>query len=574
MPPKHALTAAAIDKVIRKNLARLRKPGVLTVRPGFEISKEQLTGKSAIVATVHTKAAGLPKSALLPTSIGSIPVDVREATPRQRLRAQDPAAAALVQTLGLGRLHDQDPTWPLEREMPSGRLLKDPQKLTRPELTKLTAKQPATQKALAAHAQRQKIDYVAAAVPLDPVLITTTITAHASPDAGLVTLENFLAGTKKSLVIGMYDFTSGTILKSFEDVLVGKITLQMVLDTPAPNDTRDQTDNQTVQDLNTTLGKRSSIVRALDNRDPFVSKWMFPFAYHIKVIVRDGSAFWLSSGNLNNSNQPDLTSPVVRKRDRDWHVIVEDQNLAQLFTAYLNQDFASAKEFQITQVVAPTAGAVSDANAKLAAQTNPPPPSSPQAAASTKVPAKVFKDISAKITPLLTPDKLPDNSPQYLTNIINLISNASKSIFIQLQYIEASKGDASNYEKLLQAIADRAAKGVDVRLIEDGLFGLKWIEKMKAAGVDLTAHISTMDAVHNKGFVIDSRIVVVSSQNFSPAGVETNRDAGLIIENEEIAQYFEPIFLADWEKAKPAVKGAAIQSKPKGKTPKKRKKTN
>jgi hypothetical protein len=569
MPPKTGPTASAINKIIRKNLARLRKPGVLTVRPGFEITKQQLTGKSAIVATVQTKAAGLPKSVLLPNAIGSIPVDVREATPQQRLRAHDPAAAALVRTFGLGRLHDQAPTWPFEREMPSGRLLKDPKDLTRSELAKVTAKQPATQKALAAHAKREKIDYVPANVPLDPVLTTTTITAHASPDAGLVTLQNFLAGTKKSLVIGMYDFTSGTILKNFEDILVGKRTLKMVLDNPAPNDTRDQTDTQTVQDLNTTLGTRSKIVRALDNKDIFVSKWMFPFAYHIKVIVRDGTAFWLSSGNLNNSNQPDLSSPIVHKRDRDWHVIIEDENLAKVFAAYLNQDFASAKQFQVPQPGGPTATAISDAHSKLAAETNPPPPPSPKAPIPGRVPAKVFKDISVKITPLLTPDKLPDHQPQYLTNIINLISSATKSLFIQLQYIESSNGTGDNYDKLLQAIADRVAAGVDVRLIEDSTFGLQWIEKMKQAGVDLTANISTMEAVHNKGFVVDSRSVVVSSQNFSPAGVETNRDAGVIIESEDIAQYFEPIFRSDWQKAKPAVKTSAKRSKPKTRIPRK-----
>ncbi len=76
---------------------------------------------------------------------------------------------------------------------------------------------------------------------------------------------------------------------------------------------------------------------------------------------------------------------------------------------------------------------------------------------------------------------------------------------------------------------------------------------MKASGVALTANIrlQPFPSVHNKGFVIDSSIVVVSSQNFSPAGVQTNRDAGVIIESPVIAQYFEPIFLSDWNKLKP-----------------------
>jgi phosphatidylserine/phosphatidylglycerophosphate/cardiolipin synthase-like enzyme len=65
---------------------------------------------------------------------------------------------------------------------------------------------------------------------------------------------------------------------------------------------------------------------------------------------------------------------------------------------------------------------------------------------------------------------------------------------------------------------------------------------MKDEGVDLTADIRTLPDVHNEGFVIDGKTVVVSSQNFSPAGVYHNRHAGLILESEDIAQYFAPIF--------------------------------
>jgi hypothetical protein len=51
---------------------------------------------------------------------------------------------------------------------------------------------------------------------------------------------------------------------------------------------------------------------------------------------------------------------------------------------------------------------------------------------------------------------------------------------------------------------------------------------MKDEGVDLTANIHTYPNVHNKGFVIDGKTVVVSSQNFSPAGGQSRcgRDPG------------------------------------------------
>ena len=551
---KAALTPSAIDRTIRQNLAKLRKPGVLTVRPGFEIANHQLTGKRAIVATVHTKTSELAAGQLLPRAINRVPVDVRQATPHQRLRANDPAAAALTQTFG--RPQDKEPTWPLEREVPSGQLLSSPKSKTQQALTGFAARQPVVAKALAAHAAKPKITYVPApGEPLSPVQTTTTIIAHVSPDAGFTTLTSFLQGTKKSLVIGMYDFTSGPILALFKTVLSEPKILQMVLDNPPPNATRNQLDSQTVQELDAALGSRSRIVRALAGDDSLVSAQMFPTSYHIKVMVRDSTALWLSSGNLNNSNQPDTASPP-KTEDRDWHVIIEDQTLANLFEAYLNEDFKSAQAYQIPESAALTE-AVADAAAKLAAETSSPPaPSSPTATGT--VAAKTFANVSVNVTPLLTPDTLPPGTEgQYVTNMIKLIASAKKTLYVQLQYIEASAATGV-YPTLLQAIAARVTAGVDVRLIESLEYGETWAEKMKDAGVDLTANIALQPNVHNKGFVIDSSVVVVSSQNFSPDGIQFNRDAGVIIESAPIAQYFEDVFLADWNnKAKPFVAKSA-----------------
>jgi len=114
-----------IDRTITKNLHRLSKYGVLMARPGNEIAGHQLTGKRAVVATVHTKKppASVPQGEALPQSIGGIPVDVREANAYQRLRAIDPLAAEVSQTYR--RPEDAEPDSPLERKLPSGELLKN-----------------------------------------------------------------------------------------------------------------------------------------------------------------------------------------------------------------------------------------------------------------------------------------------------------------------------------------------------------------------------------------------------------------------------------------------------------------
>ena len=564
----------AIDQTIQKNLNKLSKRGVLTVRPGYEIAGDQLTGKQAIVATVHTKMsrADLSSNDLLPDKIGAYPVDVREASPYQRLRAADPASATVAEAYALPA--DKDPVWPYERELPSGKLITSPASAIGKAFTASKKTQPAAHQAIAAVTGKKEVPGGYQPPANAPALIRTqlhnaTVTAHVSPDAGLKTLSSFLAGTRQSLVIGMYDFTSGPILQAFIADLDGAKTLQMVLDNPAPNPTGDQTDVQTVQSLDSSLGSRAKIARALVRSDIFASQWLFPSAYHIKVIVRDGNTVWLSSGNLNNSNQPDLSRPPSTE-DRDWHVIIADTNLAETFLAYLNNDFNVAMKYQAPDAGA-TAQAIGDgeiASAELKKQANANPPANKLAEPLVNpVPAKTFQNVNAFITPLLTPDVIEPAKPQYLTNIVSLIDSAQKSIYIQLQYIESSATDGKNqfYTDLLQAIANKVAAGLDVKLIESRQYGLKWAEKMKAGGVDLTANIALQYNVHNKGFIIDSKTVVVSSQNFSPAGVHDNRDAGVIIEDAEIAGYFEAIFLADWknktipassvDSPKPAAKG-------------------
>jgi PLD-like domain len=550
-----AFNPKGIDAAIRRHIHSLRKPGVLAVRPGYEVTGDQLTGKQAIVATVGQKKgpANLARSALLPTRLGGYPVDVREASAYQRLRVNDPAAAQVAEAYG--RPEEEEPEWPYDREMPSGKLFSDAKSEVGKKLTRSKRTEPATHAALNAHrAKTQKKNQLKYAPQNCPPLERTqlqnaTVIAHVSPDAGFATLTSFLGSTKQSLIVGMYDFTSGPILQDFVNDLTGTKTLQMVLDNPAPNETRNQTDWQTVQELETKLGKRASIARALTGMDKFVSASMFPTAYHIKVIVQDGGTFWISSGNLNNSNQPDLSHPP-HTEDRDWHLIVSDPALPKLFEAYLNYDYkmAAANQNPNPEEIEK---AVEDARAKKKEYENP-PQSAPAPPVKNPVAKKVLTKVNSYITPLLTPDLLPNGKPQYLAAIMSLIASAEVSISIQLQYIEASKGQGGEYEALLQAVADKASAGVTVRLIESKQYGEKWAEKMKSVGVDLTANISLQPNVHNKGFVIDHKIVVVSSQNFSPQGVQENRDAGVILEDERFAQYFEAVFDEDWKIAKPA----------------------
>ncbi len=147
-----------------------------------------------------------------------------------------------------------------------------------------------------------------------------------------------------------------------------------------------------------------------------------------------------------------------------------------------------------------------------------------------------------RVRPLLTPDP-----GSYQPKVLALIKSATKTFYMQTQYIHTSDAaeDAAHME-LIQAIADQIDAGVDVRLITSEFQTKDWIEKLKDAGVKTTDHLRIQANVHNKGITVDSKIVMVSSQNWSAEGTLRNRDAGLIIYHEDAAAYFEQIFLHDW----------------------------
>ena len=123
---------AVIDRLIQRHIKKFRKKGVYALRPGYKFTGGWITDKPAIIATVDKKLDGLPPHDQLPTEIEDVPVDVREATGLQRLRAQDPVQHALVTSHG--RSEHQEPTWPYERDVATGEKISAAKKVSQPAL--------------------------------------------------------------------------------------------------------------------------------------------------------------------------------------------------------------------------------------------------------------------------------------------------------------------------------------------------------------------------------------------------------------------------------------------------------
>ena len=524
-----------IDAAIQDNLHHFRKRGALTVRPGYKIKNGWITSQEAVVVTVKKKKASVAAKELIPSKIGGYATDVRQANVWQKLRHEDPEEYG--NHMALQRPEYTQPEFPYERDAQSGQLLQP----AKPHPT------------VAAQSAKPTVPYVPpSGASLDPVTDTMSLTLCASPDAGWLELGKFLEGIHSQLTVGMYDFTSAHVLDAVQTALNNKQGLSLVLDHPPLNHSADQSDEQTQAALAKQLGKREQFAWAAEAKDPMVSKAIFPNAYHIKVAVKDGTIFWLSSGNWNNSNQPDINpfaaganknkiDQIAKKSDRDWHAIVEHSGLASTFEVYLKNDLKQASSAQSGKTGAKSAATLPKA-AKAASLEKP--------IVSQVSPGQYFEPfeiVNEKVTiqPVLTPDAGVGN---YVQNFLKLINSATAKLYIQTQYIHPA--DESKYPglaALIDAVKNKIDSGVDVRIILSQYEATgPWLEKLQASGIDASKVVRIQSGVHNKGFVVDGSVIALGSENWSGDGVERNRDASLIIYHAGAAKYFEGIFLHDW----------------------------
>jgi hypothetical protein len=530
-------TRAKFDKVaaaIRAHEGELRAiPDVIDVRPGYPFRNGKVRREPAVVVKVLRKKpeSNVPPDQRIPRSLDGVPVDVAPATPVEQLRAEGQADAELL----------SDQTTPSD-ESTDDLALPDWDRGLAPEAE-------ADVEGGLLDAERLFEYEPPSKLALEAVTDAMRVTCHVSPDAGWPTLRGFLEGVRKSLTIAMYNFTAPHI----RDSLVGAMEdapgkLRLNLDGNASK-YKDLTEDDVRDSLEAALGERFEFTWAGVYRKRKTTGGYFPSAYHIKVASRDRKAFWLSSGNWEPSNQDDVdplglsageSTSLLRKRNREWHVIVEHGGLARLYDDFIRYDIEKARPLQAgrdegsqddDETLSLPPLAVEDENTLLA------PP------AKRFYPPKAFtftKQKPLKVQPLLTPDN-------YGRHVLALIESAEQRIYFQNQSFAIAKTNPALYTRLWETLLEKS-RALEVRIIVRDYRGdaREKIETLVDKGFDPDILKSQVQC-HTKGLIVDSKVVMVGSHNWTGQGTVLNRDASLIFWDEGIAKYFEEIFEHDWE---------------------------
>ncbi len=205
-------------------------------------------------------------------------------------------------------------------------------------------------------------------------------------------------------------------------------------------------DAATEQTLRQSWGQRLDFARASVSGPDRV----FNNSYHTKVAVRDSSAFWLSSGNWSPLSQPlvesDDDSFLYRRGNREWHVIVEDAPLAQMYEKFIEHDMRQAR-----------AAGAPEAAPVMPDLLIPESWLEPEAAAIQERPyaAQTFAAAGepVRVRPLMSPDN-------YAAEILKLIQGAERQIYLQFSYIR--QPSTEKFDEIISAIAQKMQAGLDV----------------------------------------------------------------------------------------------------------------
>lgn len=463
--------------------ALVERAGALGVRPGVVTENGALTTDLAVVIVRHPSQRGTSElSATVPHELEGFPIEFRDASPDEQLTGVKPLAVWESLLTGV-----------------------------RAEAAFESPYRP----------------------PTDATLNETTIarvTCHIGPDSGWSTLQPFLEGTRKKLSVSMFDFYAQHIIATMEHLgsREERAKLKLVLQVEPSKE------SATIERLRESWDDRLDFWPASVKG----SNRLFKNSYHTKVAVRDGKELWLSSGNWSPNSQPEVPDEsrltAYRLGNREWHVVVHDQALAQTFERFVEWDLAEAKRVaaeESTEVMPDLLVPASELAEPEAVVQQP-----------RSFTGKTFGSPNAKIRvqPVMTPDN-------YARVVLSLIDSVEDALWMQFSYIRpATANDA--HRALIEAVTRQIEAGRDVRIIVDSrnqkvedteaLLALGWTPKVLRY---------QRSKVHNKGIIVDGQAVLVCSANWSPDGTQFNRDAGIIFYSTEIAQYYADVFTFDWK---------------------------
>lgn len=346
-----------------------------------------------------------------------------------------------------------------------------------------------------------------------------TGTAFVSPDCGRAVFEQAISSARHEILVNVYEFTDPGLADLLCQAVSHGVKVTVLLEGGPVGGI--SSEEQTVI---ATLRSAGIKVRAMTGSGEDHA----PYRYdHAKYLVIDGKDLFLTTENFKDHSFP----KAGYAGNRGWGVLVSSSDLCSYFSKVFYSDLNGP--------------GIIDAQGNRS--------EIPQYFAEAYKP--VFAPLrfdASSVTPVLAPDTSD------LT--LSLINGTRSRLYIEEAYIKHwSHGKRNPY---LESAIDAARRGVDVKILLDSYYYNIEEENdndeiaAEIAAIASREHIpiearlldlsgTGLLKLHAKGMIADDSILI-SSINWNENSPSFNREAGLIIEDRNIAGYFASVFEQDW----------------------------
>jgi len=328
------------------------------------------------------------------------------------------------------------------------------------------------------------------------------VTAFALPDSPGVVSERF-RGADERVLVSAFTFGSDHLAESLRAT---EARVEVLAEGSPPGGFSASTERV----LDSLAGKADVYVADGERR-----RYRF---LHAKYAVVDDSAVVTSENWGDRNFAPDATG------SRGWGVAVESKEAAD----YLARVFENDTDWRAVS---------SWENASVEGHEG------DESDAEVRTNFDAVETGEAEVELFVTPDEPIDP-------VVSLIESADDEILVQQSYTRAWSEEGNlDTNPYVAALRERAASGVDVRVLLDGRWyyeeeNTEVAEALNASGIE--ARVSERPT-HTKGVVVDGESVLVSSINWNENSPTNNREVGVVVHNEEVAGYFADVFESDWE---------------------------
>ena len=367
------------------------------------------------------------------------------------------------------------------------------------------------------------------------------VTVFTSPDSSFTAIADAIDNASESICLNLYQFHNFYLMDRIIDAIERGVEVKMMLEGGPVNGIADE--ERYIADQTVAAG---GYVRFMisDGDRGIHDRYAFN---HAKYAIIDDETTIVISENWKNTGVP-INNTFG---NRGWGIIINNPDTADYFSSVFVEDWkpASKDSFPFTP----------DDPIYGNKYGSPPPDFVPDRTILTDNYTSPFYSeiVSGKfnVSPVLS----PDTSLLETKSIIGMIKGADDSVYVEQLYIR-NWGTHADPEPnpLLEAVINASRRGCEVKILLDSVYEGKngvIVEYLNDVAADENLNLEAklidnapigLNKTHNKGVIVDRRQVLISSINWNENSARNNREAGLIIENEDVAEFYTDIFFYDW----------------------------